>query len=425
MPYDSHRSVLQKDRAVTVPPLLLSGEAFKADPYPVYAYLREQAPVYCRVSRDGAARMWFLTRYEDVAAALRDDTHFVKDVRSAQTPAERAGAPAAPPLYRLLTHHMLNADGATHDRLRALVNKAFSARQVEQLEPRLYTIAGDLLERALHRGSLDYVQDFALPFSIAVIGELLGIASRDHHRFRAWSHILVAPSADSSRNVHKTERLGQVMQDFASYLAAVCAERRRSPRPDLISLLLAAEEAGDRLSEEELYSMVLLLTVVGHETSVFLLANQVLTLLAHPPLRHALRADRGLVTPAIEEFIRYDGPVERATLRFAAEDIEMGGQVIRRGDAVSLVLASAHRDERAFDTPACYDLARTGPRPIGFGLGTHYCLGAPLARLEARVALHTFADYLPHAQLAMPRHALRWQTNPILRGPRRLPLVWA
>ena len=408
---------------MTAPPLL-SGEAFKADPYPVYAYLREQAPVYCRASRDGAARMWFLTRYEDVSAALRDDIRFVKDVRATQTPAERAGAPAAPPLYRLLTHHMLNADGATHGRLRALVNKAFSARQVEQLEPRLYTIAGDLLGHAMRRGALDYVHDFALPFSIAVIGELLGIPSRDHHRFRAWSHILVAPSADSDRNVRKTERLGQVMQDFAGYLAAVCAARRRAPQPDLISLLLAAEEAGDRLSEEELYSMVLLLTVVGHETSVFLLANQVLTLLAHPPLLHALRADRSLVVPAIEEFIRYDGPVERATMRFAAADIEWGEQVMRRGDAVSLVLASAHRDERAFDAPACYDLARTAPRHVGFGLGSHYCLGAPLARLEARVALNTFLDCLPHARLAVPRATLRWQTNPIVRGPRRLPLIW-
>ncbi len=410
---------------MTAPPPLLSGEAFKADPYPVYAYLREQAPVYCRASRDGAARMWFLTRYEDVSAALRDDIRFIKDVRATQTPAERAGARAAPPLYRLLTHHMLNADGATHGRLRALVNKAFSARQVEQLEPRLYTIAGDLLGRAMRHGALDYVHDFALPFSIAVIGELLGIPSRDHHRFRAWSHILVAPSADSDRNVRKTERLGQVMQDFAGYLAAVCAARRRMPQPDLISLLLAAEEAGDRLSEEELYSMVLLLTVVGHETSVFLLANQVLTLLAHPPLLHALRADRSLVVPAIEEFIRYDGPVERATMRFAAADIEWGEQVMRRGDAVSLVLASAHRDERAFDAPACYDLARIAPRHVGFGLGSHYCLGAPLARLEARVALNTFLDRLPHARLAVPRATLRWQTNPIVRGPRRLPLIWA
>ncbi len=412
--------------APTHPHVHLSGEAFKADPYPLYARLRAEAPVYCRVSRDGAARMWFLTRYDDVAAALRDHERFVKDVRSTMTAAERAAAPPEPPLYRLLTHHMLNADGATHARLRALVNKAFSARQVESLEPRLRTIAGALLDRAVVRGAgrMEYIHDFALPFSIAVIAELLGIPSRDHHRFRAWSHILVAPSSDAGRNVRKTERLQQVMTDFVTYLQAICAQRRQSPQPDLITMLLEAEEAGDRLSTDELFSMVLLLTIVGHETSVYLLTNQLLTLLTHPNAWAAVRRDRSLVAPAIEEAIRYDGPVERATMRFAAEDITLHGHTIRRGDAVSLVLASAHRDPHAFAQPEHYDLQRTDSRHLGFGLGVHYCLGAPLARLEARVALETLLDRLPELALATDDEPLRWQTNPIVRGPRRLPLRW-
>lgn len=405
-------------------PFQMSGGSFKADPYPVYAQLRDSAPMYCRVSRDGAARMWFLTRYADVAAALRDHDRFVKDVRNTLTTAERAQAPEAPPLYQLLTHHMLNADGETHARLRALVNKAFSARQVETLEPRLRTIANALIERVALRGSMEYVHDFALPFSIAVIGELLGIPSRDHHRFRAWSHILVAPSRDAARNVRKTARLQQVMRDFANYLEGVCTERRRTPRTDLITMLLDAEDAGDRLSTEELYSMVLLLTIVGHETSVYLLANQTLTLLEQPAVLAHIDADRSQIAPAIEEAIRYDGPVERATMRFAAEDITLHGQTIRRGDAVSLVLASAHRDDDAFEQPGMYDLARTGSRHLGFGLGAHYCLGASLARLEARVAFETLLDRLPGVALAAARDSLRWQTNPIVRGPKRLPLCW-
>jgi cytochrome P450 len=368
--------------------------------------------------------MWFLTRYADVAAALRDHDRFVKDVRNTLTTAERAQAPEAPPLYQLLTHHMLNADGETHARLRALVNKAFSARQVETLEPRLRTIANALIERVALRGSMEYVHDFALPFSIAVIGELLGIPSRDHHRFRAWSHILVAPSRDAARNVRKTARLQQVMRDFANYLEGVCTERRRTPRTDLITMLLDAEDAGDRLSTEELYSMVLLLTIVGHETSVYLLANQTLTLLEQPAVLAHIDADRSQIAPAIEEAIRYDGPVERATMRFAAEDITLHGQTIRRGDAVSLVLASAHRDDDAFEQPGMYDLARTGSRHLGFGLGAHYCLGASLARLEARVAFETLLDRLPGVALAAARDSLRWQTNPIVRGPKRLPLCW-
>lgn len=404
--------------------LLLSGAEFKADPYPTYAHLRASAPVYCRVSRDRAAAMWFLTRYDDVAAALRADQLWVKDADATLTVAERSVRPAAPALYRLLTHHMLNTDGDAHARLRALVNKAFSARQVEQLEPRLRAIAHTLLDRVATRGAMDYIDDFALPFSIAVIAELLGIPSRDRHRFRAWSHILVSPSVDAARNERKTARLAQVMNDFVTYLQGIFAERRRTPQPDLITSLLEAEEAGDRLSTEELFSMILLLTVVGHETSVFLLANQTLTLLAHPQALAAIGADRGLRAPMIEEVIRYDGPVERATMRFAAEDITLHGANIHRGDAVSLVLASAHRDACAFDHADTYDLTRSGARHLGFGLGAHYCLGAPLARLEARVALDALLERLPNVQLAAPRDQLRWQTNPIVRGPKRLPLRW-
>jgi cytochrome P450 len=319
---------------------------------------------------------------------------------------------------------MLNADGARHARLRTLVSKAFSARQIEGLEPQLRTTAHRLLDRVSARGRMDYIQEFALPFSIAAIGDLLGIPSRDHHRFRAWSHILVAPSSDSARNLRKTERLQQVMTDFVGYLEKICAERRRSPQPDLISFLLAAEEQGDSLNTEELFSMVLLLTVVGHETSVFLLADQLLILLSRPLLWAALRADRSLLTPAIEEAIRFDGPVERATIRFAAADIDLHGQTLRRGDAVSLVLASAHRDETVYPCPAHYDLDRPALRHLGFGQGIHYCLGAPLARLEARIALEVLLDRLPTLQQVEAPAALRWQTNPILRGPRQLLLYW-
>lgn len=402
--------------------LRLSGEMFKTDPYPIYARLRAEAPAFSRTSRDGNARMWWLTRHADVAAALRQPDLFVKDVHSTLNETEHT-APA-PPLYRLLTHHMLNADGARHARLRTLVSKAFSARQIEGLEPQLRATAHRLLDRVSARGQMDYIQEFALPFSIAVIGDLLGIPSRDHHRFRAWSHILVAPSSDSARNLRKTARLQQVMNDFVFYLEKLCTERRRSPQPDLISFLLAAEEQGDSLNTEELFSMVLLLTVVGHETSVFLLADQLLILLSRPLLWAALRADRTLLAPAIEEAIRFDGPVERATVRFAAADIDLHGQTLRRGDAVSLVLASAHRDETVYPCPTHYDLDRPALRHLGFGQGIHYCLGAPLARLEARIALETLLDRLPTLQQVEAPAALRWQTNPILRGPRQLLLYW-
>ncbi|MFN8468541.1 MAG: cytochrome P450 [Caldilineaceae bacterium] len=405
-------------------PPILSGQEFKANPYPAYAWLREHGPVFCRVSADGAARMWFLTRYEDVAEALRDHRRYVKDVHNTLTHEQIASAAAEPPLYRLLTRHMLNADGATHARLRGLVNKAFTARMVDQLTPRIEQIAYTLLDRAAPLRHLDVIEDYALPLAVDVIGELLGMGERDHHRLRAWSRVLVAPSASSARNEAKTAKLRRVMEDFVAYLQRLCEQRRRAPQRDLVSSLLAAEDAGDHLSQEELYSMVLLIVVVGHETSVHLIGNAVYNLLLRPDLWEYLRRQPENIPPYVEELIRYDGPVERATMRFAAEDIDLHGHTIRRGDAVTLVLAAAHRDEAAFVCPGELEIERTENRHLGFGLGVHYCLGAPLARVEARVSLEALLRQVPAPHLSVPAADLRWHTNPILHGLRRLPISW-
>lgn len=410
----------------------LNGAAFKADPYPAYAWLREHAPVYCRASADGAARMWFITRYADAVDALRDHATFVKDVHSTMTAAELAALPAEPPLYRLLTRHMLNADGPTHARLRGLVNRAFTVRMIEQLTPRVEALAqhqARVLAEHLHSHSAaDLIEDFAFPFAIDVIGDLLGMDERDHQRLAGWSRVLVSPSANSARNEAKTTRLRNVMQDFTTYLQQLCAERRRRPRADLITSLLATEgagaEPGDHLSQDELFSMVLLIVVVGHETSVHMIGNAMLNLLLRPDLAEPLRADHALIPRAVEELIRYDGPVERATIRFAARDVTLHGQTIRRGDAVSIALAGAHRDPAAFPQPDAIDLTRADNRHLGFGLGVHYCLGAPLARVEGRVALETLLR-LPPLALAVAPADLRWHTNPILHGVRRLPVRWA
>lgn len=403
---------------------LLSGESFKSDPYPAYAWLRENRPIFCRTSADGSARLWLFTRYADVSAALREPHRFVKDVANTMTPDERRARPAPPPLYRLLTQHMLNADGETHTRLRGLVNKAFAARRVEEMEGTIFAIAHRLLDRVQRNDAMDLIADFSLPLAVEVIAKMLGVGAADHGRLRAWSHVLVAPSASSERNERKTARLRASMEDFAGYLAAVSAARRRNPQPDLISALLQAEEAGDRLSQDEFYSMILLLIVVGHETSVYLLGNLVLTLLLHRELWAWLHATPAAIGPAVEELIRFDGPVERATMRFAADDIPLDGQTIRRGDAVSLVLAAAHRDPAAFAAPDTLDLTRADVRHLGFGQGVHYCLGAPLARLEARVALTVLLQRLPGLRLAVAPQELRWHTNPILRATRRLPVAW-
>lgn len=406
----------------TVPQFDLFGAKFKARAYAVYAAMRATAPVYRRVNRRGDGATVFVTRYDDAVQVLRDPVRFVKDVRQTMTPAEQAALPPHPYPLRLLSHHMLNTDPPDHTRLRALVNKAFTTHMVEQLAPRIERIAHDLLDRMDGQHEVDLIHHFALPLPIIVIADLLGVPSRDHNRFRAWSNALVAPTADADRTSKKADKARALMEDFIAYLRDVFAARRRAPQDDLISSLLAAEEAGDMLSEEELFSMILLLIVVGHETTVNLIGNGMLALLQHPAAMAALSAQPGLLPGAVEEMLRYDCPVERAPMRFAARDVELGGTHIRRGDAVSVVLGSANRDAAHFPHADRFDITRTPNRHLAFGQGIHYCLGAPLARLEGRIAFATLLARYPTPQLAGSPVALRWRTHPIMRGLQRLPV---
>jgi cytochrome P450 len=319
---------------------------------------------------------------------------------------------------------MLNLDPPDHTRLRALVNKAFTGQVVTQLEARIQTIADGLLDRVHAKGSMDLIEDFAFPLPMIVIAELLGIPPRDRLRFRNWSTAFVTPSANLQRSAKKLAKAGQVMADFTRYMRQVFAERRQEPRNDLISRLLQAEENGDTLREEELFSMMILLIVAGHETTVNLIGNGMLALLQHPEQRALLQAHPTLLPAAIEEMIRYDGPVERATMRFATEDVPLGDQTIRRGDAVSLVLASADRDPAHFPNPDTFDITRENNRHLGFGLGIHYCLGSALARSEGQIAINTLLQRYPTLRLAAPPDQLKWRTIPILRGLHHLPVQW-
>jgi len=263
---------------------------FKANPYPTYAALRDHAPRHCRAAVDGKAALWFITRYDDVAALLRDHKRFVKNVTNTLSPAQQAHLPPTPPLLRLLGNHMLNLDPPDHTRLRALVNKAFTAQIVTQLHTRIQQVADELLDRVHRQGAMDLIEDFAFPLPMIVIAELLGIPPKDRLRFRHWSTAFVTPSTNLERNANKMVKAGQVMEDFTRYMRQVFAARRREPRNDLISHLLQAEENGDTLSEDELFSMMILLIVAGHETTVNLIGNGLLALLQHPDQRALLQA---------------------------------------------------------------------------------------------------------------------------------------
>jgi cytochrome P450 len=399
----------------------LASPAFKANPYPFYARLRTEAPVW-RVTLGDRRTAWLVTRYEDVARVLKDDT-FAKDKLNAMDPEQRAKTPWVPGFLEPLERNMLDLDDPDHARLRALVSKAFTPRIIERLRGRIEALCEELLdamERERKReGGTDLVAGYALPLPATVIAELLGVPAEDHARFHRWSNRLV--SVSSGRDML---RALPAALSFVRYLRNLVERRRADPEDDLITALIRAEEAGDRLSEDELLAMAFLLLVAGHETTVNLIASGTLALLEHPEQTERLRRDPSLTKTAVEELLRYASPVEMATERYAREDAEIGGRRIPRGELVLAVLGSANRDERHFEDPDVLDLARDPNRHLAFGRGgVHHCLGAPLARMEGHIALSALLRRFPGARLAMAPDILRWRRGLFLRGLEKLPLV--
>lgn len=392
----------------------LYSQALKNDPYPVFAAMRANDPIFRQVGIDGQTPIWFLTAYEDVQALLHADERFTRDASRALPAAEQN------PLEALLNNHMLNKDGADHRRLRNLVSLAFTPARVRALRPAIQAIADELLDAAAARGTMDLVADYAFPLPTIVIAQLLGVPAADRERFKVWSNAFVAPALTAAQQAETAERL----QAFVAYLEALFAERRAAPRDDLISALLKAEAAGDQLSQAELFSTVVLLIVAGHETTVSLIGNAALALLRDPAALARLAANPAQMPAAVEELLRYDSPVERALVRWVTEDTELRGCPLHRGDLVIGVLGAANRDPAHFDQPEALHLDRPAPRHLAFGHGAHYCLGAPLARLEAEIALNTLLRRLPGLRLAVPETELRWRLVPMFRGLVELPVAW-
>jgi cytochrome P450 len=391
--------------------------SFKADPYPTYARLRSSAPVYRAALPDGRG-VWLITRYDDVLAVLKDQ-RFVKDWRGALAPEQLAQVPPIPEVMKPLSQNMLDTDPPDHERLRALVSKAFTPRLIERLRPRVQAISDGLLDAVQDRGEMDLIDDYAFPLPITVIAELLGVPAEDRNNFREWSDAAVSGNASQE---YMEQILIPHMQAFTDYLRALFEEKRSNPKDDLVSALVRAEEAGDRLSEDELLGMVFLLLVAGHETTVNLIGNGVLALLQHPDQLRKLEEDPSLIKPAVEELLRYDGPVETSTERFAREDVEIGGQVIPRGEMVLVVLAAADHDPERFPDPDELDITRTDNRHLAFGKGIHHCLGAPLARMEGQIAISTLLRRMPNLRLKGSPESLSWRPGMILRGLRGLPV---
>ena len=385
---------------------------FLADPYPTYRRLRDEDPVH-----HSPLDFWVLTRYDDVATVLRDP-RFIKEPLVSMV-AARFGV-SVPPGVGL---SMLDRDPPDHTRLRSLVSKAFTPRVVEGLRPRIQKMVDDLITRAEAVGTMDLIEEFAYPIPVNVICEMLGVPVEDHERFKGWS-LDIARGLDSVWLPPESEipkRSGAARHAIGDYMRGLIAERRAAPRGDLLSALIAAEEAGDKLSEDELIATCILLLIAGHETTVNLIGNGTLALLRHPEQLRRLRETPGLITSAVEELLRYDGPVQR-TARITSTEVTIGGRTIPKGEMVMPFIGAADRDPSQFPDPDRLDLGRTDNRHIAFGWGIHFCLGAPLARVEGQIAIDTLVRRLP--RLALVNDEPEHRQSLTLRGLKALPVTF-
>ncbi|WP_199806252.1 cytochrome P450 family protein [Streptomyces sp. MUSC 125] len=384
------------------------GEQLRRDPHPVYAWLRDQGPVH-RVrlaTPDGDYEPWLIVGYEEARAALTDP-RLAKD-------GSRIGA--SPVDEQLIGKHLLATDPPQHTRLRSLVARAFTMRRVEQLRPRIQQITDELLDEMLPLGRADLIESLAYPLPITVICELLGVPEMDRVEFRKISTEVVAPTGPDSGYA--------AIARLAEYLTELIEDKRcAGPSGDLLSeLIRTTSEDGDRLSPQELRGMAFLLLIAGHETTVNLIGNCVLALLTHPGQLAALRADMTLLGGAVEETLRWEGPVENATFRYAAEPLEIAGARIGQDDHVMIGLSAAQRDGGRFADPDRFDIRRDTRGHLAFGHGIHFCLGAPLARLEGRIAIGALLERAPG--LAVDGTTDAWLPGMLMRGVRTLPVRW-
>ncbi|OJE36086.1 cytochrome P450 [Bacillus tropicus] len=395
----------------------LASAQFKEDAYEIYKESRKIQPILF-VNQVEIGKEWLITRYEDALPLLKDNrlkkdwtNVFSQDTKNMYLSVDNSDH---------LTTHMLNSDPPNHSRLRSLVQKAFTPKMIAQLDGRIQRIADDLISDIERKGTLNLVDDYSFQLPIIVISEMLGIPKEDQAKFRIWSHAVIA-SPETPEEIKETEKQ---LSEFITYLQYLVNIKRKEPKEDLVSALILAESEGHKLSARELYSMIMLLIVAGHETTVNLITNTVLALLENPNQLQLLKDNPKLIDSAIEEGLRYYSPVEVTTARWAAEPFQIHHQTIQKGDMVIIALASANRDETVFENPEIFDIKRENNRHIAFGHGSHFCLGAPLARLEAKIAITTLFNRMPKLQIKGNREEIKWQGNYLMRSLEELPLTF-
>jgi len=390
-----------------------------ADPYAFYRMLRAGGRACFVPGLFGGA--WIVTSHEIASSVLRSK-QFIKEGHTIVAPERLAALPRqADEFTERRRHNMIFRDPPAHTRLRGLVTQAFTPRMVERLRPRIVDLAEELLDSVAPRGQMDLIADFAFPLPIIVIAELLGVPPADRNRLKEWSTDLTA-TVNPAASDDDMARASSAAAAFDDYMRAVVEERRREPRADLISDLIRVQQEGDRLTTGELLMTCKLLLSAGHETTVNLIGNGMLALLQHPEQRVRLAADPSLLPNAVEELLRYDGPVQM-TMRFAGDSLPLGAASTARGDFVVVLLGAANRDLVQFSDPDVLDITRANAHThLAFGAGIHYCLGGPLARIEGEIAIGALLRRLP--TLALTGAPLAWRSNPVLRGLRALPVTF-
>ncbi|MEV7719606.1 cytochrome P450 [Streptomyces sp. NPDC088184] len=387
---------------------------FKANPHDFYTRLRESGPAHL-VHLPGYGDIWLVTGYADARAALADPD-LSKAPANVPASLQRSMMEAGGQDNFQLMAHMLNSDPPDHTRLRKLVVRAFTARRVRELRPRIQEITDALLDEVVEKGSADLIDALAFPLPITVICELLGVPVADRDDFRRWTSILV------SEDEELLPQLQDSFEQLNAYMTDLVRRKHTEPDDGLLSALVAVAEDGDSLSDDEVVWMAFLLLVAGHETTVNLIGNGALALMSNPDQLAKLRADESLLPAAVEEVLRYDGPVETATWRFTTSPVKIGDVVIPAGQSLLVVLASANRDPSRFADPGGFDISREDNQHVAFGHGIHYCLGAPLARLEGQIAIGSLLRRLPDMELDVAGEDLAWRLGVVMRGLQNLPV---
>ncbi len=403
--------------AQPIPPIHITDPNFKADPFPFYARLRAEAPVFQVSGFRPHKKAWLITRYDDVQAMFKDE-RFAKDRNNAMTPDQLKKAMKLPGIFKALEQGLLGIDDPNHARLRNLIHKAFTPRLIEQMRDQVQTVATELLDKAERKRSVELIADYATPLPLTMIGRILGMPPQDNGKFYRWTKTFVNAGTSNMFVLVPT------LLRFMSYLRALIKERRARPKDDMISTMLLAKEGTDQMTDDEVLAMIFLLLSAGHETTVNLIGTGTLALLQHPDQMAKWPSDSTQAKIAIEELVRFVCPVEMATERYAREDITIAGTTIPRGELTLGVIGSANRDASVFTNPDTLDITRENNKHLAFGLGAHYCVGAPLARIEGQIGITTLLARFPNMRLQVPSDQLKWRGTFIVRGLEKLPVTF-